>query len=134
VADVTNKELASQLESIQTEIARTPETVAAIVHDAVNTHEIRIPHSGVTPETAQAQADRIDKLAETNAKLIELLDGPYEADWRGIPIHKPEKGLLARLGRIEAQTNGTSRLRLDPKVWVILASTFAATLYQLITK
>lgn len=128
MSELTNEVL---IEELRAEIRRGTETTAAIVHQSIKEHVDLIPHSGISKATAELEIARLSKLVEINAKLVDLIDGPHEPNLRGNLIHHPEKGLLARLTRIEAQTNGGTK-KLDPKAWAAILATFAATLYQIL--
>ncbi len=135
---ITNENLAETLELVKLEVERTPDVVAAIVHEAITEHA-RVPHSGV----AALIADSLDGL---KGQLVDLVDGPEEADWMARPIRKKEKGLLGQLDQvkvdvaavktqvdaIQVQTNGGRKPHLPKPAWIGGAALVIFEVIQLI--
>jgi hypothetical protein len=123
---ITNEDLASQLETIRLQVARASEDVAAIVHQAIKDHTELIPHSGVTIEEAKRRIAQIEKLAETSKKLIELLEGRVALDLHGNP-KIVEPGIVQKIEKILAQTNGGMKVKFTTPAWVTLVGALIAS-------
>lgn len=99
-----------------------------IITEAIAEHERREPHSGINP----TQAAEIAQNVQLGARIVELIEGPFEPDWRGQMVQQREKGLLARLERIEKQTNGGVKLSKTERVslWGTFGAALAAVVAQ----
>lgn len=129
----TNDDLAAQIATLRKELERAPDTLAAIIHAAIVDHETRVQHSGVSPTQAAESLAQIAQQAQLGARIVELIEGPYELDWKGNPVLQREKGLLARLERIEKQTNGGVKLSRTERVslWGTFGAALAAVAAQI---